>query len=148
MKTPALVLSSILVIAISGTAIASQHESGKNRCTEERMTNWIARTDTDKDGKLSSTEIDGMRVRSIDRADKDGDGGLNLEEYKTAGRKPKGPGAEKQFAMIDADKNGKISPEENAAYNRNKTKMLDTDKDGFVSVQEMVASCTPKPPKE
>ena len=148
MKILTLVLSSVLVIAVSASAIASKHKSGKNRCTEERVAKWISRIDTDKDGRISGKEIDAMRTRSNDRADKDGDGELSLEEYQTRrGRQPK-EGAEKRFALIDADKSGKISSAENAAYRKNQTKKMDTDKDGFITVQEMVASCTPKQPKE
>ena len=150
MKIPTLVLSSVLMLAVSGAAIAAEQEKKgtRNRCAEEWMTKRISRMDTDKDGKVSDAEIAAMQVRSIDRSDKNDDGVLDLEEYKTAGRRPRPEGAEKRFAAIDADKSGTISPAENEAYQRNQMKGNDTDKDGFVTVQELVANCTPRPPKE
>lgn len=40
------------------------------------------------------------------KADTDGDGALSLAEWKAIGRREQG------FTMIDADKNGKVTPEE------------------------------------
>jgi Ca2+-binding EF-hand superfamily protein len=51
-----------------------------------------------------------------------------------------GDGADHQFAMMDADNDGKISADEHAAGARKMFDMMDADKDGKVTAKEMEAA--------
>ena len=67
------------------------------------------------------------------KADTNQDGALSLEEWKAAGRRDRG------FAMIDADKDGKITYAELEAHRKAEFDAADTNKDGALDADELSA---------
>jgi Ca2+-binding EF-hand superfamily protein len=74
----AIVAASVLV---AGVAIASP--DGKKADRGERRAKRMAKFDLNKDGKLDAAERKAMFKVRFDKADKNGDGVLSLEEAET-----------------------------------------------------------------
>lgn len=92
---------------ISRAEIDAAREARKQR---------LAEMDTDKDGHVSreerrayfAKEIEARRTEAFAKADANGDGGLNLDEYKARAADR----AAQQFARLDRNGDGKLVPDE------------------------------------
>lgn len=123
----------------------------------------FAAKDTNKDGFIDKTEATGALMQRFDEIDTDKDGKISLDELKAAwkgrmaharafkhgGIGPKGPanghpmmGGGDHLAMMDTDKDGKISWDEMSAAAKAHFDALDVNHDGYIDASEM-----PKGPK-
>ena len=97
------------------------------------------KVDTNKDGKLSRSEVDDYFVTDIfEGRDTNHDGKLTWEEWNVQGADVN----KARFYSHDRDKDGTVSLDEARAYGR-KSKLLnqafneaDTDKDGYLTQAE------------
>lgn len=122
---------------------------------------FIASYDKDGDGKVSLDELIAVRTERLQGADKDGDGryseaeyiaefeGRLRAQYAEQGREASGErfeGSLKQagvrFALLDRDRDGFLSLEEDLESARKTFARNDTDGDGFVTAAD------PKPVRE
>lgn len=140
-----LTLASALAMALVAGAVQAQDRAPRG----PGMFPDFATLDTDGDGKISREEFDAPRQARIKALDPDGDGVITLEEMKTRmgeeARKRAEAQAERIFARIDADGDGKISAAEALAANSHGRpgpdlgrvfERLDGDKDGAISKEE------------
>ncbi|SEC15261.1 hypothetical protein [Rhodobacter sp. 24-YEA-8] len=116
---------------------------------------FIASYDKNGDGKVSLEELIEVRTERFRGADKDGDGRLNeaeyvaefegrlRQQYADQGRDPSGERFEAslkqagvRFALIDRDRDGFLSLEEDLESARKTFARNDTDGDGFVSAAD------------
>ncbi len=116
---------------------------------------FIASYDKDGDGKVSLDELTAVRTERFAGADRDGDGqlseaeyvaeyaGRQLKQYVEQGRNPadeRFAGGLKQagvrFALLDRDRNGFLSLEEDLESAHKTFARNDTDGDGFVSAAD------------
>lgn len=155
---------------------AGQRPGGPNRFGGDRMMNpgmfpggfpmapLMVALDTDKDGSLSSAEIENAS-KALLTLDKDGDGKLSLEELRPpmpegfrpgrggSGPGPGGPGPggfgggmvneemmQRMFAQRDADGDGKLSGDEIPPPMRERLTMVDTNGNGSIEKEEMQAA--------
>lgn len=107
--------------------------------------NWLAeRFDADSDGKITPEEL-GVKEPGSDqffaRLDRDEDGSLEASDFDYVGRpQPTPPLMMSQYlaALFDTDSNGRITPEELAAF----LKRADTDKTGFITSEDLYSEFT------
>lgn len=116
---------------------------------------FIASYDKNGDGKVSLDELIEVRTERFRGADKDGDGRLNeaeyvaefegrlRQQYADQGRDPSGERFEAslkqaavRFALLDRDRDGFLSLEEDLESARKTFARNDTDGDGFVSAAD------------
>ncbi len=115
---------------------------------------FIGGYDANRDGRVYRAEYDALREARFKAADADGNGVLTEEEYvaEYAGRlrsqyaaasRPSDEMFERQlkqavvrFSVIDRDRDGLLSVEENQAVALRTFEEHDTDKDGVVSVDD------------
>lgn len=97
--------------------------------------------DTNSDGRVSQTEFAGhIKKSTFDKLDANKDGMISLEEWKTVDLSPE---AEKHFAAMDKDRNGRISyPEFSDAADwksalNDSFKSLDRDRDSHLAPDEL-----------
>ncbi len=148
------------LLAGAGAALADEAAVGHDRGDWQRG-GVLEKYDANKNGQLDADEKadferdrEARRAEFIKRFDKDGDGQLNEAEKEAAraeyprmghgrhGREMHGRMLEK----YDANKNGQLDPEENAAFERDREarhaemlKRFDNDGDGKLSESEREA---------
>jgi len=101
---------------------------------------WLAeRFDADSDGRISPEEL-GVKERASDqffvRLDRDEDGFLQKSDFDYFGRTPPTPPlmmSQYLTALFDTDSNGRITPEELAAF----LKRADAEKTGFITSEDL-----------
>lgn len=93
--------------------------------------------DTDKDGKVTQAEIDGVRDAQLKKFDADGNGALSLEEYQALWLDAMRPRMARQFQANDADANGSITAEEFRARFAGMARHLDRNNDGAITQDEL-----------
>lgn len=103
----------------------------------------FAMMDTDKDGKISTTEHEAGASHMFSELDKNSDGRITAEEMnakmndkKKAGHASEWTAAEK-MAKADANADKVITTEEHKMASANMFKSMDTNKDGFLTAEEM-----------
>lgn len=155
-QTPAAVAEAVA----QGTADA-QEEGKPGIAGGHSQAAFIAAYDTDGDGRVGLGELITARTSRLAGADKDGDGAYNeaeyIAEYEARLRKQyadqgKEPGGEKfaeglkqagvRFALLDRDRDGRLTLEEDLRSARKTFARNDTDGDGFVTAGD------PRPPRE
>jgi len=111
------------------------------RAQTNAMSAVFQSADTNSDGRVSQAEFAGLIKKStFDKLDTDKDGMITLEEWKAVDHSPE---AEKNFAVMDKDRNGRISyPEfsdtkdwKNAL--NDSFKSLDRDRDSNLAPDEL-----------
>lgn len=157
MKTKTLVLAAIAsVFAI--TAAAPSYAAGDPAKKEKRIHRLIKRADTNRDGRISHTELAHALTASFAVVDANGDGVLSQAELanrkaaykaygqqvkasKTSGqrlarviRMPKSVG--KHFAKIDANGDGVLSRSEIDSVAARMFKHRDHNRDGYISAED------------
>ncbi|MEM6534195.1 MAG: EF-hand domain-containing protein [Pseudomonadota bacterium] len=130
-------------LATAGFAAIAQggHERGHGRLDMEQA-------DLNGDGAISREELDAARAEGFAVADTDGSGTLSFEEFSAAGDQKKAERKaerrERHFTEMDADGDGQVTIEEQAAHADKRTdKMfehIDTDADGLITQEERDAA--------
>jgi hypothetical protein len=115
---------------------ASRRERWMQHMAERR----IELLDTDKDGKISATEIVAEQKRLFAAADVNGDGKLSAEEFRRRGRWFVRLGTMSFFDMLDADGDGQLSATELTGPSERWFKRYDADKNGTIDINEYVRS--------
>lgn len=97
--------------------------------------------DTNSDGRVNQAEFARFaKASTFERLDQDKDGMITLEEWKAVDHSPE---AEKHFAAMDKDRNGRLSyPEfydavEGRSNLNDSFKSLDRDRDSHLAPDEM-----------
>jgi Ca2+-binding EF-hand superfamily protein len=95
--------------------------------------------DTDKDGKLSKSEIEAHRAAGFAEADTNKDGKLSVEELTALHAKRAGKGAERMLEHLDDDEDGMLSKAEMSSTKRGERMFsrIDSDEDGLLSKAEL-----------
>jgi Ca2+-binding EF-hand superfamily protein len=92
--------------------------------------------DKNRDGKLSSEELDLEAVRVFKENDKNNDGALNKSEFSRI------KGAQSSFEDLDANKDGKVTMEELRNAARNRINQLDRKRDNYLTEEDL--KCSPR----
>jgi len=109
-------------------------------CQSTGSRDRFAKADSNKDGKLTSSEASDFVVIGVfESLDSNGDGKLSLSECAVEGA----PATVKDFQKRDANNDGIVTREEAIVYGRKKGLVqktfpaADTNKDGFLSRKEI-----------
>lgn len=94
--------------------------------------------DSDADQRLTAEEIDGGIQSRIARADADGDGNLNLDEFQPLLVELMRPKIVDGFQFLDADGDAVITPEEIQRPVNRIVGYLDRNEDGAISSDEFM----------
>ncbi len=97
----------------------------------------IEQFDTDADRKLTRDEIDGGIQRRLAKADTNGDGNLDLEEFQPLLVELMRPKIVDGFQFLDADGDAVITPEEIQQPVNRMVSHLDRNDDGELTSEEM-----------
>lgn len=92
--------------------------------------------DTDRDGKVSLTEITAEQGRLIAASDVDGDGKLSIDEFRRRGRLFQALGTTTLFDLIDVDGDRSLSVEELAKPSERWFSRTDANADGLLDPEE------------
>lgn len=146
----------VISLAVPASALAQAQTAGGpiRPAGGHSRTAFIQGYDANRDGRVDRAEYDALREARFKAADADGNGVLTEEEYvaEYAGRlrsqyadasRPSDEMFERQlkqavvrFSVIDRDRDGQLTPEENQAVALRTFEEHDTDKDGVVSPED------------
>lgn len=108
---------------------------------EETDAERLKRMDLNADGRVDDQELkEEVKRITFASVDANGDGALSADEWKAADRKPD---AEKRFALIDVNKDGKIDPMEFSDFvdqdfaQKRWLEGMDADRSGFLTTDEL-----------
>lgn len=160
--TTALLLAAIPTTAMAQAPAAAEDKPITRTQISAKLDSDYADLDTNKDGKVDTTEIDTRLVKSAEaelevikkerdaafaKFDTDGNGTITRAEFDARAKLPtiKQPDAKPFLGRFDANKDGTISKDEFRALTMNNFDKLDKNKDGTLSVAEQSA---PTPTKK
>ena len=98
------------------------------------------RADTDRDGRVTHDEFWLWLRGRLDRRDRDRDGAVTLQELDLRGAR-----AAATFRGMDADRDGKLTPDELRPASEMWFRALDVDRDGALAPREAPGR-RPRPP--
>jgi Ca2+-binding EF-hand superfamily protein len=131
----------LVLVALSGAAIAATLTSCQTT-SESSGANEFAKTDRNRDGKLSRDEASDYLANTMFASrDANEDGNLTWEEWTVPGERQ----GKARFNAADTNKDGSLSRDEALAYGRNRRvfgenfRSADTNHDGFVTREEVQA---------
>ena len=103
------------------------------------------RLDADKSGDISYEEFVGEIRSRLEKADKDGDGKLTVEEISATFKGPKANQRAKGLvARFDPDKDGTITLADVETKRKERFAQLDANKDGKLVMEEMTVRASAK----
>lgn len=126
--------------AVSGeTNSQNRPQKGERPSLDE-----IFKMDTNEDGKLDKSEVEGQLLQDFAKIDTDKDGFLSRKEINSTPKPQKGkrPSLNEIFKM-DSNEDGKLAKSEVKGQLLKDFAKIDTDKDGFLSRNEVENA--PKP---
>ncbi len=103
-----LLAGTALAVALGATAFA-QTGPGTKSPGERSRTQFFERLDANKDGKITKAEYEASRAAEFKAADKNGDGFVSKEEFAAYGDQRRGDFADRMFARLDKNNDGKIT---------------------------------------
>ncbi|MEO1090392.1 MAG: EF-hand domain-containing protein [Pseudomonadota bacterium] len=114
MRKTILVLTALgLVVGVAAVATADSRGWGRGGPGgESRLDRMFESFDTNGDGRLTQSEVDGYRTERHATFDTDGDGTLTLEEFTVMWTDATQRPMTRRFQRLDADANGFITIEE------------------------------------
>ncbi|KZD11936.1 EF-hand domain-containing protein [Oceanibaculum pacificum] len=128
-------LAAALVIGVPTLGQAASSDGKKQG--QPRAEKMMEHLDTDKNGSISREEFAAVRHGKLADYDKDGDGALSKAEYEAMVTAQAQKMAERSFAKLDANKDGKIDQSEREARRDEAFKRLDKNGDGTISPDEL-----------
>jgi Ca2+-binding EF-hand superfamily protein len=133
--------ASIITSIILGSSVVCASafaDAGKSDAKHaERQQQHFAELDTNKDGRLSREEFQAKRGQLWTAADADNDGAVTLAEAQQASEKMVAEFAQKRFAKLDTDRDGKVTKAEAAHMPEQRFTRLDTNNDGALTQAEL-----------
>ena len=128
-------------VAVLGLGLAAVLAATAARAQTNAAPAVFQSADTNSDGRVSQAEFAGhVQKSTFEKLDADKDGMITLEEWKAADRSPE---AEKHFAAMDKDRNGRLSyPEFSNAADwksalNDSFNSLDRDRDSHLAPDEL-----------
>lgn len=141
-KTTSALAITALAAVLGTVALAQQGPMDAPGPMGPMMLTQFDAMDADKDGKVTQAEMDAFRAARFAEADADKDGLLNSDEMAAMHLKQMQARMPQMMARMDANNDGKLSPEEMPGAQRGPRMfdMLDADNDGAVTKDEMQAA--------
>lgn len=126
-------------VVATGVAVAQGGPDGWHgpRGMRGGMMGLMEDFDTNKDGKLTQAEIDGVRDQRLRSFDRDGNGQLNLDEYQALWADAMRRRMVRQFQAHDEDGNASITVEEFRGRLGEAVRRFDRNGDGELTADEM-----------
>jgi len=123
-------LVAVILVATTGVAIANEPYFPRSQRSFDRV-------DADKDGKIELTEFTPLAGRRLARLDANSDKVVTAEEIDAKLQEGLRKRRDRIMAIMDADRDGKITESELDNIVRAMFNGADTDKDGGVSMAEV-----------
>ncbi|WP_237151971.1 EF-hand domain-containing protein [Oryzibacter oryziterrae] len=141
MKTLTLTsLAALSLIATAGLASAAPGDScGRGPAMGARL---MEKFDTNKDGKITQEEIDAVEAKNFAEANKDGQGGVTIQEFEPYFWAQHREMMVRAFQRLDRNGDGEISKEEMAGQADRLIARFDRNGDKALSRDDL-----PPPPK-
>ncbi len=140
MKRAAIFGMAVSLVAPLGAHAQSHRQSDDHHTRADRGERQIMRLiqsfDTNNDGQVGLEEIVTARGDRLTEFDADGNGTLNLEEYKTLWVDAYFERLVDDFQNHDDDGNGEVTLEEFTEDQTRMVKRLDKNKDGMVTPED------------
>ncbi len=102
-----------------------------------RIEKLFAEVDADKDGQITQSELSKYRADRLAKADANGDGSLQLDEFQGIWADLMRPRMVDHFQFLDEDGDGKITEAEITAPLTMVTRRLDRNDDGVIARDEL-----------
>lgn len=133
MKNKGILLSAIVAVALTGGAVQAAGKAHNK---------FMHMFDSNNDGKVTEAEFNAASTEHFKRMDADGNGSVNMDEFKNYVQHRRVERREHKLARIDSNHDGVISKDEFIAYKMKRVEKgfnrLDANHDGKVSKEEFV----------
>jgi hypothetical protein len=125
------------LVAVGGIAAANKGWKQGGHGGPAGFEQLAERYDTNKDGKISQSEIDANRASWLVEFDADKSGSLALSEFQNLWLKANNQRMVRDFQRLDSDASGQVTAEEYKSPLAKLVAEMDRDKDGAVSMDEI-----------
>lgn len=146
----------LLGLIINVTSCAQSPDKGKERQELPKVDEVFKARDINEDGKLEKSELIGFVSNDFEKLDVDKDGFLSGEELAKASkfqrrtrpndRRGERPSFDELIALMDVNKDGKLSKAEIDGPLSDDFYKIDSNTDGYLTKEEL--ENTPKPERE